>query len=261
MKNLSLLFLLAAFTVSSWASNSTRFLEFTETEKAQKSVKFDEVLGNDPYFEIEEVTVTDLDEEVSPFIAEEETFSPHKNFKTISPEAFAKDLGTWIMNAEKLIAFGTKVWEIIKKGKPVTNINMGQPISVLPETEDARFAFTQMGGWAAPRARKYRVAYKNGFGMNVISFDYIVYFQYGGNYEGKGQYLTGVTVRAASVAVSWGFEFNASSGLETISNRGSVANPIAGATVKIDYKASSVFREISSSESFHVAGNGEIIKL
>ena len=117
-----------------------------------------------------------------------------------------------------------------------------------------------MSGWSAPTSRKYRIEYTNLLGMNVISFNYTVYFQHSGRYQGKGEYITGLTVKASNVAVSWGFEFNASSELETISNRGSMEDPMAAATVRINYQASSVLRDIQSSESFHVAGNGEIVK-
>ncbi len=258
MKNLLILLLLACFSTSNWALE-VRNLSFTQTEKNQKNQKFDQLLAEDPYFQIEAVTVTQLED---PMVIEDNSFtqfSPSLAYKS-NAQAFAKDLGTWIMNLEKLIAFGTKVWEIVKKGRPVVNVNMAKPISVLPVTEDPRASFSQMSNWSAPKAARYRVEYKNGFGSKVISFDYTVYFQHGGQFNNKGQYLTGVTVKASNVAVSWGFQFDASSELETISNRGSLDDPNAGATINIDYKASSVFRDITSSESFHVTGSGEILK-
>lgn len=256
MKNLLIVLLLAFFSASNWALE-VRNLDFTQTEKFTKNQKVDQLMAEDPYFQIESVTVTEL--EVPVVVEDYKQFSPSLHYKNNALD-FTKDLGAWIMNLEKLIAFGTKVWEIVKKGKPVVDVKLGKPISVLPTTEDPRASFTQMSNWSAPKAARYRVEYANGFGMKVISFDYMVYFQHAGQYEGKGQYLTGVTVKASNVAVSWGFEFNASSELETISNRGSLDDPIAGATINIDYRAASVFRDISSSESFHVTGSGEILK-
>jgi hypothetical protein len=70
--------------------------------------------------------------------------------------------------------------------------------------------------------------------------------------------LTGVDVSASNISVSWGFNFNATSNLVSIANRGTEDDPIASATVKIQYEASSVLRNIQSAQSFHVTGAGDI---
>lgn len=248
MKNLlTTCFLL--MSVMSWSVRGAevKYLDFTVNEKHLESEKFDTPFRDDPYFQIDKVKVTEVPVAVSELYSEEKELS-------------AKNLGQIIMSIDKLIALGTKIWEIVKKGKPVTNLSFAKPVSVLPNGETPQTAFSQMTGWSAPTTRKYRVEYTNLLGMNVISFDYTVYFQHSGQYQDKGDYITGLTVRASNVAVSWGFEFNASSELETISNRGSRDNPMAAATIRINYQASSVLRDIQSSESFHVSGNGEIVK-
>ncbi len=246
MKNKVALIILALTTLTwSVSAENSRFIEFKEIEKQIEANKFDTPFRDDPYFKIESIKVTEISSD--DFLVESE-------FKQ------SKDLGTVIMSIEKLIALGTKIWEIVKKGKPVTNLSFSKPVSVLPNNENPTTAFNSMSGWSAPTSRKYRIEYTNLLGMNVISFNYTVYFQHSGRYQGKGEYITGLTVKASNVAVSWGFEFNASSELETISNRGSMEDPMAAATVRINYQASSVLRDIQSSESFHVAGNGEIVK-
>jgi hypothetical protein len=171
-----------------------------------------------------------------------------------------KGLGAVIMSIDKLIALGKKIWAIIEAGRPVYTNNYMNAISVLPKTGDPDFAFSQMENWSSPKTKTYRVTYKNGFGMNVIQFDYTTMFQYAGTFEGKGAYLTGVTVKASNVSVSWGFNFDAKSKLVTIANRGSANSPLAGATLQIDYTASSVIRTISTSEAFHITGKGKVSK-
>ena len=196
------------------------------------------------YFTIGKVTVTEV-----------ETPAEY-----LEDKADVKNLGQVIMTIEKLIALGKKIWAIIEAGRPVLNTNLMSPLSVLPKTDDPDAAFYQMEGWSAPKAVTYRVEYENLFGMTVIGFDYTVIFQYAGKYEGKGNYITGLNVKASNVSVAWGFKFDANSSLVNIANRGSSANPTAGATVQIDYKASSVMRTISTSESFHVTGKGSVTK-
>jgi len=44
--------------------------------------------------------------------------------------------------------------------------------------------------------------------MNVVDFTFRVVFLYGGNYQGKGKYLTGITVIPSNVDVMWGYKFD-----------------------------------------------------
>ncbi|MBT7608653.1 MAG: hypothetical protein HN576_02785 [Bacteriovoracaceae bacterium] len=202
------------------------------------------------YYIVSEVTV-------------EEIATDPKIFKEMKEDLLNRDekgLGQIIMIVDKLLAVGKKIWAIIEAGRPVYTNNFMSGISVLPKTDDPDFTFTQMENWKAPKAITYRVTYKNGFGMNVIEFDYTTMFQYAGTYDGKGAYLTGVTVKASNVSVSWGFSFDANTKLMNIANRGSSSNPLAGATLQIDYTASSVLRTISTSEAFHLTGKGNISK-
>jgi hypothetical protein len=168
-----------------------------------------------------------------------------------------KGLGEVIMAIDKLLALGKKIWKIVEAGKPVVQTAFAPTVSVLPNVESPNTAFYEMENWSMPKVRSYKVAYKNLLGMEVVSFTYGVYYQYNGTYKGKGRYLTGINVDARDVKVSWGFEFNASSSVVAIMNRGSGENPNAGVTIRINYLAKSVMREIRSSESFHLTGKGE----
>lgn len=245
MKNLIVTLSLLTTTMTWGAVGDVKEIPFQVKENLVDGAKYEGYLKDDPYFQVEKVVVTEV--ETQPYIVEEK-FTNNK------------DLGTIIATIDKLIALGTKIYDIVKKGKPVVNMSFAKPVSVLPQTEDPNVAFNSMSSWSLPTAKTYRVEYKNLLGMSVIAFDYTVYFQHGGQYEDKGAYITGLTVRASNVSVSWGFEFNASSSLETITNRGSRSNPIAAATMRINYQASSLLSDIQSSESFFVTGSGEMVK-
>lgn len=241
MKNLLLVSLFTFITLTT--QGATRELSFTQVPLANvdDSKSYDE-----DYFTISKITVTEIE------INDELVWAPQYL-------GFDKNLGEVIMVVDKLIALGKKIWTIIEAGKPVVNVNMGAPISVLPRTEDGdAVAFYDMDSWNMPMAKTYKVEYKNGFGMNVIAFDYTVNFQYGGKYNDKGAYITGLNVQASNTTVSWGFNFDAKSQLMSIVNHGSKDSPVAGAMIRIDYTAKSVFRQISTSESFHVNGLGKI---
>jgi hypothetical protein len=241
MKNLLTVFMFTFLTLTAQAE--VRSLPFTQTtiEGLDDSKTYDE-----DYFTISEITVTDVE------ISNDLVWAPQYL-------GFDKNLGQVIMVVDKLIALGKKIWPIIEAGKPVVNVNIGAPISVLPRSEDGdAIAFYNMDSWNMPMAKTYKVEYKNGFGMNVIAFDYTVNFQYGGKYQGAGAYITGLNVQASNTTVSWGFDFDAKSQLMSIVNHGSLEEPVAGATIRIDYTAKSILRQISTSESFHVNGLGKI---
>lgn len=242
-KSLTLTLLVASLSFSSFATE-TRHLSFTtrDLEVAQtKNFSEDDIAK----YTIASIEVTPLET-----VSVEEAFKADNN----------KDLGTMIAAAEKLLAFGQKIWKIIQDGKPVVNTNFVPAVSVLPNIDGTSAPFGEMEGWSAPAYQKYKVEYKNLFGATVIGFTYTVAFQYNGSFEGKGQYLTGVTVFASDISVSWGFSFDAASSLVNIANRGTRASQIASANMKIDYVAKSPLKEIRSSEVFHVVGNGQVLK-
>lgn len=242
MKLLLLPALLMTLAQPSFAT-SERTLSFTQTP-----IHSDEkVLSADKdYFTVSKITVREIEDD---YVAEKDTVSMNKG------------LGEIIMMGDKLIAFGQKVWEIVKAGKPTNTTNFVSPISVLPGVDKTGQAFYEMENWAVPRVKKFEVKYENLLGMTVISFTYGVHYQSGGSYQGKGKYLTGVNIEASDVYVAWGFSLDASSSLVAISNMGSSANANAAATMKINYTAKSVLQTFSASESFHVTGSGEFFPI
>lgn len=247
---------------SNLRAEQSRALEFIETpsfnaELYEQAQAYAEELGLhdksdfDRYFSVETVEVTPLDQDQ---VARTE--GPWRD------AGYAKSggLGEIVMIVDQLIALGRQIWPIIEAGRPVVNTNFAPAISVLPRTDESpdNVAMYLMDSWAAPRQQSYLVEYKNGFGSAVISFTYTVSYQYNGQYEGKGRYLTGLDVAASQIRVSWGFSFDANSSLVNISNRGTRDEPIASATVRISYKAQSFLSNIQSTESFHVTGDGQL---
>jgi hypothetical protein len=163
-----------------------------------------------------------------------------------------------VMYVDGIIAIGKKVWPIIEAGRPVINTAGIQPtINVLPRLDNGvtHAELYDMANWSAPKVVSYRVSYKNLFGNEVIGFTYTIYFQYGGNYQGVGKYITGLAVQASEVYAAWGFNFDASSELVNVANIGSALNPVASAIVRVSYKGRGL-NELRNQQSFYVDGNG-----
>lgn len=207
---------------------------------------------NDAYYEISSMQVTK--------IAEDEMLRNDVVLeKSFDKSASVSSVGEVIAVADQIIAFGERVYAIIKKGKPVVNTSYA-PISVLPRAKKGQQTIEAMDldGWRYPKSVKYKITYKNGFGMNVVVFTYSVNFSYGGSYEGKGKYITNAQIVPEDLTVQWGFEFNATSKLVGIVNNGTKANPVAGATVSISYSVDSVISSSKSDVSYHFVGDGQI---
>src|SRR5690606_30053087 len=73
---------------------------------------------NDPYFEIASVEVKEVETDLN-----------GKDAELVEN----KNLGAVIMQARELIAFGKEVWKIIEAGRPVSNHQSMQTITVLPK--------------------------------------------------------------------------------------------------------------------------------
>ncbi len=175
--------------------------------------------------------------------------------------ALGGPIGEISMYLDGLIAIGTKIWPIVEAGKPVISTSgIVKSISVLPDFNgaDPKREFYEMANWSIPKAASYRVSFKNKFKSEVVGFTYTVYFQYNGNHNGNGKYITNLKIQASNTSAAWGFKFNAKSELIGISNVGTLKNPIASAIIQISYTAKSALNEIRSSQSFYVDGSGRM---
>jgi hypothetical protein len=164
--------------------------------------------------------------------------------------------------ADQLIAIGTKVWDIIVSGKPNVELSWVKPISVLSTAgADQTDAFYQMEGWSMPVVKTFIVEAKNILGQVRGSFKYNIVYQHSGHVGGKGRYITGLFVNAREVIGKWGNSLSASSELMSISNIGSLNEPVAMVLMRLEYTYSSAFKRIKNSRLFTINGEGDFVKL
>ena len=162
---------------------------------------------------------------------------------------------------DQLIAIGQKIIPTIKEGKPVvTQANM-TAIAVLPKIDGNDPQNFEMANWSIPSSKYFKITMQNKLGVEVVNFIFGVMYQYGGNVNEKGKYLAGVRAFAKNINVKWGYDLSASSQLVNISNVGTVANPIAGASIDMNVVISNVFFHNSQTYSFFIKGDGTLLKL
>lgn len=220
---------------------------FLLTSLASNAIAGQPDLQNDPALRIESVSVVEL-----------EALSLPIESRVELPTTPGNPIGEITMIVDGLIALGKKIWPIIDAGRPVINNKLIPAISILPHLDNPAGVMTQMANWSVPVTRSYRVSFKNGFNSEVVGFTYTVYFQYNGNLNGVGKYVTSLKVQASQIYAAWGFNFDAVSELVGIANVGSAADPVASGIIQVAYTVRGLLNESRSAQSFYVDGNGNI---
>lgn len=167
--------------------------------------------------------------------------------------------GKVIKVARDLVALGEDIYRLVVKGKP-SNTTVYAPISVIPKVNNEAVDLLETENWSMPVKRSYAASWKNAYGVEVVYFRYSVLFSYNGSYDGRGKYLTSVQVIPEQVTTLWGYDFTATMKLGGIQNNGTRLNPIAGATVLIEYTVSTILKAENKVDTFFVAGNGSYKK-
>jgi hypothetical protein len=155
---------------------------------------------------------------------------------------------------EMMVKVGKEVWKVVEANRPVSEYKT-DTMSVLPE--NAPTHWTAYSNWKTPVARSYRVTYKNLYGMKVVDFAYRVMATPGGQYQGKGKYLTQVTVLPESLNVAWGFNVDSVASIPQVTNMGSEKDPVAGAQIDVSWRVRTVLQDRRESRSYLVNGKGE----
>ncbi|MCC7442971.1 MAG: hypothetical protein IT285_15165, partial [Bdellovibrionales bacterium] len=177
------------------------------------------------------------------------------------PAETSRDLGQDLDEADlildKIINMGRKVWAIVEENRPVVNVSWA-PADAVPAGLQGWDTLT---GWQAPRAVAYRVVYENLFGIDVIDFTYRILYTPGGSYEGKGRYLTRIVALAQNLEVAWGYTFNASGTVPSVTNAGSSTAPLAAAELLVQWSIDTAVKHSQGSYSYYVRGDGTFQEL
>ncbi|OGR43619.1 MAG: hypothetical protein A2X35_09425 [Elusimicrobia bacterium GWA2_61_42] len=147
-----------------------------------------------------------------------------------------------------------KIWNIIEKNQPVVNITTNYANAVPFGTSH----WSQLQGWNKPTTKKYSFSMKNGFGSEVVKVVYQVHYTYGGNFQGKGKFLTGVTVEPLNVVTAWGYKVTLVSEVpdSTIANVGTHEDPVASMQLQLRWTVHTAIKDITSKAIYYVQGDG-----
>jgi hypothetical protein len=168
--------------------------------------------------------------------------------------------GKVIRVAKDLVALGEDIYRLVQKGKPTNEVTYA-PISIIPKVDGEPVDVFATENWKTPKKRTYEAVYENLFGIEVVKFRYSIIFAYGGTYEGAGAYITAAQIVPESVSTLFGYDFTATMKLGGIQNNGSRINPVAAATLLMEYTVTTVLKTSLTVDSYNITGRGGFKKL
>ncbi|MCX7641631.1 MAG: hypothetical protein N2Z20_03250 [Elusimicrobiales bacterium] len=172
------------------------------------------------------------------------------------PSQILNNVNSVIDTLDKIVNLAQKIWDIIEKNQPVVNISVNYANAIPYGLQH----WTQLQGWSKPKTLKYSFVAKNGYGAEVVKVVYQVHATYGGNYQGKGKFLTGVTVEPISVETAWGYKVSLVAEVpdSTIANVGTHEDPIASMKVHLRWKIHTMIKDLQQQAIYYVDGTGKI---
>jgi hypothetical protein len=170
------------------------------------------------------------------------------------PDPSKTGLAEGLVLIDRIINIASKVWDIIQQNAPVVSIDT-KYASAVPQGIEA---WNQLSGWSKPHSCAYSFNATNLFGVRTVDVTYKVIYTSGGNYQGKGRYLTGVTVVPTNVNVKWGYRFSFAAQVpdSTIVNAGSAEDPVAALQLKLGWKISTAFQSTEGVSVYYIRGDG-----
>jgi len=165
-----------------------------------------------------------------------------------------KDVAGIVVTIEKIVNIASKIWDIVKENRPVTNIET-KYATAYPEGVTSA---TQLASWSRPKTYVYGFYAENLYGSVMIDCKYKFSYTYNGAYKGKGKYLTGVAIIPEVAQVGWGYKFYMSAAVpdSTIANVGTDSDPVAAMQMKLTWKMSTVLKEVTGTSVYYVEGSG-----
>jgi hypothetical protein len=168
----------------------------------------------------------------------------------------AGDLSSVLNPITQIINIGKEIWPIIQANKPVANVQAADAASAVPSSN-----WQQLAGWSAPQSRTFHFPYKNTFGMTLVDLTFDVIYTYGGNLNGAGHYISGVTIVPTNLSVQMGMTFNADVKVINVTNAGTLADPLAAMQIQLHWLVESISSHKEGTDNFYIRGDGEFSRI
>jgi hypothetical protein len=175
-------------------------------------------------------------------------------FKQSEVPAPADAGGLPSLSIDQIVNIAQKIWNIIEANRPVVDIKTEYAVAVPSGT----IHWTQLAGWQPPKGMVYGLTAKNIYGIKTVDIRYQLMRNYGGSYNGKGKYLTGVTIEPLDVNVLSGYKVQLSVEIPDsgIVNVGTTEDPVAGMSVVLKWRIETVLKVSEGRAIYYLQGDG-----
>lgn len=201
----------------------------------------------DKYFSVSEPIIREISNE--------------SNNSWVPPTFHRNPLGTSAIlgpvTPDNIINIGKDLWQVVLAGEPVVNLQTDFA-NALPQGVNS---WEDLENWQTPMSKVYQVTFQNFYGKTVVDFSYRLIFTYGGNFKGKGKYLSHVTIVPANLNVSWGYTFSVQAQVPNVTNAGTSADPVGAAELLVTWKLQNFMRNSVGSASYYVKGDGTFVNV
>jgi hypothetical protein len=159
-----------------------------------------------------------------------------------------------VLAMDDVVAIGKQAWTFIEENKPVLNVNTDYAGAIPKSVTD----WTRMAGWKNSARGPFTISLVNGFGSEVVHVDFRWSHSYGGNYNGKGEYVTQAGPVVGRISVSWGYTVDVAVQAFQPLNVGTVIDPISQIDVSIKSTTSTVLKDTVQNCRARFIGDGSI---
>lgn len=174
----------------------------------------------------------------------------------VNPESHPFSGEDVTVNLDMIVNLANQTWEVIKANQPVVNVQFNFANALPRGLTDS----SALAGFSDITSKSYRIRGTNGFGMTVYDVTMTAVHQYGGQYDGKGQYLESVAIVPSNVSVLWGYTVNYSVDKVSTTNGGTSENPIAQLTLQAKFKVETVVQKNETNTVFQFRGDSADVK-
>jgi len=172
------------------------------------------------------------------------------------PDATPFEEVTMDVDVDAIVNMAQKAWDIIKANAPVANVKF-QFANALPKGLNDSSALT---GFSNLNSKSVRIWGTNMWGSTVYDVTLTAVHQYGGQYNGKGQYLETVSVIPSNLSVLWGYTVNYSVENITTTNGGTAENPVAKMALHAKFKVETVMQKNETNTVYQFSGDSAEVK-
>ncbi len=156
-----------------------------------------------------------------------------------------------LVDIGSIVNIGKQIWDVVQENAPVVNIKYDYA-NALPRGVAST---EELAGFSNLVFQSYVLTGTNNLGMNVYTVEYTLVHQFGGSFDGQGQYLATVAVVPTLVRVNWGYKVDILANAVSTVNVGTKDEPIGSVTLELSFTSKTAVQHTTKTTLFQFRGD------